>query len=212
MPICAKAEIVMWIQRFCSHRRRLSSIQTQQQLRYLKLLWTRFIIIFIILTLNIMTSLRIHLIPTTSLRHISNSQPHPTLNPLPIVMDRLEVHVTILSTDSRHPLLVEERPARCLYPGQLIGLLFPQETARITATVGRLVGTDGNCAIFALSGTWCRHEHLAIPLRWIWVVEDWREQWKCWGRNLSGRIFLPIISFDFYDFMIWFFFFMNSFL
>ena len=82
-------------------------------------------------------------------------------------MDRLEVHVTILSTDSQHPLLVEERPARCLYSGQLIGLLFPQETAHITATVGRLVETDGNHAIFSLSGTWCRHEYLAIPLRWI---------------------------------------------
>ena len=114
-----------------------------------------------------MTSLHIHIIPTTSLHIISNSQPHPTLNPLPIVMDRLEVHVTVLSTDPRHPLIVEERPARRLYPGQLIELLFPQETACITATVGRLVGTDGNCAIFALSGTWCRHEHLAIPLRWI---------------------------------------------
>src|SRR4051812_27029167 len=87
-------------------------------------------------------SLCIHIIPTTSLHIISSSQPHPTLNPLPIVMDHLEVHVTVLSTDLRHPLLVEEQPARRLYPGQLIGLLFPQETARITATVRRLVGTD----------------------------------------------------------------------
>src|SRR5437016_14301365 len=46
MLICAEAEIVMWIRRFCRYRRRLSSIQTQQQLRYIKLLRTQFDIIF----------------------------------------------------------------------------------------------------------------------------------------------------------------------
>ena len=119
------------------------------------------------LTLNTMMSLHIHIIPTTSLRHMLNPHPRFNLISLPIILNRLQVRVTVISTNLQHPLLVQERPAQRLDYGQILGLLFPQETAHITATVGGLVGIDGNCAIFTLSGTWCRHRYLAIPLRWI---------------------------------------------
>jgi hypothetical protein len=186
MPICAEAEIVMWTRRFCSYFRHIFHHFNTQYHDFPPYSHHP----------NYLPPYYIQFSTSSNFKSTTDRY-GPSWSPCHHFIHRFTTSVTSW-----------EWPARCLYPGQLIGLLFPQETARITATVGRLVGTDGNCAIFALSGTWCRHEHLAIPLRWIWVVEDWREQWKCWGRNLSGRIFLPMISFDFYDFMIWFFFYL----